>query len=151
MYLYLKRLHAGGYRIYVTGSNANLLSSEIATYLGGNSLEPDKARLLENIVFNHLHRYCDEVYYYKTSNNLEVDFLTKTGGKFQAFQVTYSLSEYEARKRETRALVRCMEETGLRNGTILTYNEQGTEEINGSRIEIQPVWKFLLEGKPAGE
>jgi predicted AAA+ superfamily ATPase len=38
-----------------------------------------------------------------------------------------------------------MEETGLLNGTILTYNEQGSEEINRSRIDIIPVWKFLLE------
>ena len=38
-HLYLKRLHVKGYKIYVTGSNANLLSREIATYLKGRSFE----------------------------------------------------------------------------------------------------------------
>lgn len=38
-HLYLKRLHVKGYKIYVTGSNANLISREIATFLKGRSLE----------------------------------------------------------------------------------------------------------------
>jgi len=38
-HFYLKRLHVQGYRIYVSGSNANLISREIATYLKGRSLE----------------------------------------------------------------------------------------------------------------
>jgi len=38
-HLYLKRLHVKGYKIYVTGSNAHLISREIATYLKGRSLE----------------------------------------------------------------------------------------------------------------
>lgn len=38
-HLYLKRLHVAGFRIYVTGSNATLISREIATYLKGISLE----------------------------------------------------------------------------------------------------------------
>jgi predicted AAA+ superfamily ATPase len=38
-HLYLKRLHVKGYKIYVAGSNANLLSRDIATYLKGRSLE----------------------------------------------------------------------------------------------------------------
>ncbi len=38
-HFYLKRLHVQGYKIYVSGSNANLISREIATYLKGRSLE----------------------------------------------------------------------------------------------------------------
>jgi len=38
-HLYLKRLHVQDYKIYVTGSNAQMLSSEIATFLKGRSLE----------------------------------------------------------------------------------------------------------------
>lgn len=38
-YLYLKRLHVNGLRIFVTGSNAHMISREIATFLKGRSLE----------------------------------------------------------------------------------------------------------------
>lgn len=38
-HLYLKRLHVQGYKIAVTGSNAHLISREIATFLKGRSLE----------------------------------------------------------------------------------------------------------------
>jgi len=38
-HLYLKRLHVKGYKIYVTGSNAHLISREIATFLKGRSIE----------------------------------------------------------------------------------------------------------------
>ncbi len=38
-HFYLKRLHVKGYKIFVTGSNANLISKDIATFLKGRSLE----------------------------------------------------------------------------------------------------------------
>lgn len=61
------------------------------------------------------------------------------------FQVCYSLHDYETRDHEIKALVKCMEGTGMKNATILTCNENGTEERNGLRIDIKPVWRFLLE------
>jgi predicted AAA+ superfamily ATPase len=58
-HLYMKRLHVQGYKIYITGSNANLISREIATYLKGRSLETtifpfsfEEFLLLKNIVFS---------------------------------------------------------------------------------------------------
>ena len=38
-HFYLKRLNVNGYKLFVTGSNAKLISREIATYLTGRSLE----------------------------------------------------------------------------------------------------------------
>jgi len=38
-HFYLKRLHVNNYKIFVTGSNANLISRDIATYLKGRSIE----------------------------------------------------------------------------------------------------------------
>ena len=38
-HLYIKRLHVAGYKIFVTGSNAYLLSKDIATFLKGRSIE----------------------------------------------------------------------------------------------------------------
>jgi predicted AAA+ superfamily ATPase len=38
-HLFVKRLFAQGYKLFITGSNSNLLSKEIATYLTGRSFE----------------------------------------------------------------------------------------------------------------
>jgi predicted AAA+ superfamily ATPase len=115
------------------------------SFITSNTIDTDKSRLLENLLFNHLNRLYEEIFYYKTKNNLEVDFLIKNQGNFMAIQVCYSLNDYETRNREIRALKKCSEELGLKHATILTYNEQGSEKINGLRIDIRPVWKYLLK------
>lgn len=115
------------------------------SFITSNTIDTDKSRLLQNLVFNHLNRLYEEIFYYKTKNNLEVNFLIKNQGNFMAIQVCYSLNDYETRNREIRALKKCSEELRLKNATILTYNEQGSEKINGLRIDIRPVWKYLLE------
>lgn len=38
-HLYVKRMYAKGFQIYITGSNSNLLSREISTYLSGRGIE----------------------------------------------------------------------------------------------------------------
>lgn len=118
------------------------------SFITRNTVDTDKSRLLENCVFNHLNRNFNEVYYYKTSGNLEVDFLVRDSNQYQAIQVCYSLNPGETRQREINALKKCADEVGLKRGLILTYNMEGHEKINNFEIEIVPVWKYLLvEGK----
>lgn len=118
------------------------------SFITRNTVDTDKSRLLENCVFNHLNRNFNEVYYYKTSGNLEVDFLVRDSNQYQAIQVCYSLNPGETRQREINALKKCADEVGLKGGLILTYNMEGHEKINNFEIEIVPVWKYLLvEGK----
>jgi predicted AAA+ superfamily ATPase len=114
------------------------------SFITRNTVEPDKSRLLENCVFNHLNRNFDEVFYYRTSGSLEVDFLVRKGSHYQAIQVCYSLNPGETRQREIKALKKCADELGLKKGLILTYNMEGHEKVNNLEIEIVPVWKFLL-------
>ena len=114
------------------------------SFITRNTVETDKSRLLENCVFNHLNRRFNEIYYYKTSGSLEVDFLVREGSGFQAIQVCYSLDHGETRQREVKALKKCALELGLRKGLILTYNTEGREKEGDLEIEIVPVWKYLL-------
>lgn len=102
------------------------------------SFSPDQGRMLENIVFLHLLRNDNEIYYVK--NQFECDFIVKKNQQISAaFQVCYQLSE-ENLPREQAGLKHAMEATGAREGILLTFNHE--DEINGLRIA--PVWKWCL-------
>lgn len=100
-------------------------------------------RLLENTVFMSLKRRGYDVYYYKDTH--ECDFLIKDKNRItQAIQVTTELKE-DNRKREISGLISAMKAHNLKEGLILTENEEGVLEIERSRIIIKPVFGWLLE------
>lgn len=101
--------------------------------------------LLENIVFLELRKQKKELFYYKTKNDLEVDFLVKEDVEFkELIQVSVSIKDEQTRKREVRALEKAIEELGLKTGTIITLDEKEVIEINGKKINVVPIWEFLL-------
>lgn len=105
----------------------------------------DKGRMLENIVFLALADGENEIYYYKNSDNSEVDFLIKEKNKIkELIQVAWSLKDPATRKREIRALLSAMGDLGLKEGRILTYNEEEIIKENGKIILVQPAYKRLL-------
>ncbi|MFH0732786.1 MAG: ATP-binding protein [Candidatus Omnitrophota bacterium] len=106
----------------------------------------NKGKFLENLVFLQLKRKGLEIYYYKTANNLEVDFLTRSGKKdMMLIQVAYNLDNEKTRKREINSLACAMDELKLKRALILT--EDAEEEINlkGKTIAVRPVYKWLLQ------
>lgn len=106
----------------------------------------DKGRYLENVVFLELIRRKEKIYYYKTKNNLEVDFAIFEKQKINGLlQVAWSLGDESTAKRERNSLLAAMEESGLEKGLILTYDEQDRIKTDDKIIEIIPVWKWLLE------
>lgn len=106
----------------------------------------DKGRMLENMVFSALLGEENEIYYYKNSDNLEVDFLVKERNKIKELvQVAWSLKDPAARKREIRSLLAAMDDFGLKEGSILTYNESEIIQAEGKTISVQPAYKRMLE------
>lgn len=105
----------------------------------------DKGRVLENLVYLHLLHHFDEIYYYKTKNNLEVDFVVKTGIEKRAIQVTWSIADDTTRAREIRALIATLDELKLQKGLILTYNEEDEMIVDGKTITVMPVYKWVLK------
>jgi len=84
-----------------------------------------------------------ELFYYSGKN--ECDFIVQEGRKIiSAFQVCYELNE-NSRKRETAGILEAMEKFHLREGFILTWDQEEELNINGKRILIKPVWKWVLE------
>ena len=101
--------------------------------------------LLENLVFLELIKQKKELFYYKTKNDLEVDFLVKDDVEFkELIQVSVSINDEQTRKREVRALEKAMEELELRKGTIITLDEKETIEIGDKKIDVIPILQFLL-------
>ena len=104
----------------------------------------DIGRLMENVVFLRLMRSGD-VYYWKDGKG-EVDFVVQQGTTVtQLVQSCYDLTEARTRKREEGALLRAMKHFGLGRGTIVTWDEEGEERIDGKVIERRPLWRWLLE------
>ncbi len=110
------------------------------------NLSDNLGRLLENQVFVELLRKGYEpgktLFYYRSRNNREVDFVTRRGPKVERLiQVSYSLDSAKTRKREVDALVECGEELHCNNLSIVTFS--GNEKNDGTNpISVIPVNEF---------
>lgn len=103
----------------------------------------DRGRFLENIVFLELKRRRKELFYHKEKK--ECDFLVVDRGKVtQAIQVSMSLYEESTRKREIDGLLDALTFHKLDTGFILTEDEEDEIFLLGKKIQVLPVWKWLL-------
>ncbi len=110
--------------------------------LGGFNFSANKGRVLENLVFVELKRRNIECYYH--SNKNECDFIVKDGIKInEAIQVCYSLDK-DNREREIGGLADVMKKFRLKKGTILTMEQDEEIEMQGGKIRVVPVFKWLL-------
>jgi len=106
----------------------------------------DKGRMLENLVFLELKREGSEICYYKTKENLEVDFLIKKKTIVKnLIQVSWDLSDAKTKEREIKSLFSAIEELKLKNGLLLTYEEEEVIKKDGKTIIVKPTYKWLLE------
>jgi predicted AAA+ superfamily ATPase len=104
-----------------------------------------QGRYLENIVYLELRRRYKELFYYKTKNNLEVDFLVREGTKIVLLiRVTESLSDPKTREREYKALIKAMEELHVEKGLILTQEEEPADP-DFPKIEVAAIYEWLLK------
>lgn len=106
------------------------------------SFSENKGKLLENLVFINLRKYQEEIYYYKTEKNTEVDFYLPK--KKMLIQVSQKLTEFNTKEREVRALLDAMEEINENTGLILTEDEKGKFVFGKKIITILPVYEWLL-------
>jgi len=103
----------------------------------------DHGRLLENLVFLDLKRRGKEIYYHKGKQ--QCDFVIKEKNKItEAIQVSWSIYEESTKKREITGLIEAMEQYSLKQGLILTENEEESIHIDHYQINVLPVWKWLL-------
>jgi predicted AAA+ superfamily ATPase len=105
----------------------------------------DHGRLIENVVFMHLRREYQGIYYWKNDTQKEVDFIISEKNRVtRAIQVCWDMSSESTRKREVESLVAAMETFGLKEGLILTDDTEDEIELEDKKIIVKPVWKWLL-------
>lgn len=103
----------------------------------------DNGRLLENLVFIELKRRGREVYYH--SQKHECDFVIKEKNQIvEAIQVSWSVYNQPTREREINGLVEALTNYKLKEGLILTDDEEDEITVNDYKIKVMPTWKWLL-------
>jgi predicted AAA+ superfamily ATPase len=120
-----------------------LVDLALHNYLALEFLE-NRGRLLENLVFLALRRKGHPIFYYKTTQGYEVDFLVKDKGKERLIQVCHDLNRTDTFSREKKALVSGLQELGLKTGTMVTNHEKRVEKVGKFTLNIVPAWEWLL-------
>lgn len=117
----------------------------------GFRVAENRGRLMENAVAVELLRRRDywrrewEVFYWKDHRQREVDFVIKEGPRVkQLVQVCWEVTP-ETEKREIGSLHSAMEELGVKEGLVLTFEQEGEETVEGKRIVYKPVWRWMME------
>ncbi len=105
----------------------------------------NEGQYLENMVFLFLKRKGFEIFYYLTGNGKEVDFLIREGRSLKLVQVSMDISSTETRDREISSLVTACGELNLKEGLLLTDNDEDAIKIDKIKIKIMPVYKWMLE------
>ena len=113
-------------------------------------LSSNNGRQLENMVFIELLRrgydLKKSLFYYRTSNDKEVDFVTRDGRKVTSLiQVSYDISKTKTRERELNALVKASEELKCDNLLLITWDQEDSIEYKGRSISIVSMEKWFIK------
>lgn len=107
------------------------------------SFSSNRGRMLENTVFLHLRRSYSEIFYFR--KNRECDFLVREKNAIKmCIQVTFELND-ENKDREIAGLLEAIEEVKLKEGLIITYDQEDEFTQNDVRIKVRPAWKWIKE------
>ena len=107
--------------------------------------------LMEATVAVHLYRAtCSDpslsLYYWSKQGSGEVDFVMRRGSGTEGLvQSCYDASDPETRRRELDALISASRELGCKDLTMVTWNEKGSERVEGRSIRVVPLWEWLLD------
>ena len=102
---------------------------------------------LETVVFLELLRRGYKVYYYKTANSLECDFLVEEENRIsKLIQVTTSLKDEKTKKRELRSFTKTINELQLKNAQCIVIYEDKTAifEYEDNKIYGYNIKEWLL-------
>jgi len=107
-----------------------------------------KGDYLENIVFLELKRRYSEIFYYKTAQNYEIDFLIKEKQNItHLIQVSYTLTDNKTLTREIRALLKANQELKKDiNLNLMIITQDNSKDIIQDNVVVKVVniFEWLL-------
>jgi predicted AAA+ superfamily ATPase len=107
------------------------------------SFSEDNGRLLENMVFLHLRRRSNDIYYFVEKN--ECDFVEFQQKKLKGlYQVCWQLDQ-ENMDRELAGLTEAMDFFGVKQGLIITLNQSETFRFDNKTIVAQPFFEWAKD------
>jgi len=110
--------------------------------IAGFRFSENIGKLYENAVFLSMIIKGKDIYYHKTDRS-ECDFVIKEGQKItEVIQVSYELKENK--DREIRGLLGAMDAYNLKEGFIITEDQDDELMVGSLKIIIRPLWKWLL-------
>jgi len=119
-----------------------LIDPKLSQVIGFRFSE-DRGRILENLVFLHLKRNFEELFFHK--EKYECDFIVKKDLNIKkAIQVTWQLTDHN-KKRELNGLLEALNKYNLNQGLLLTFDQENIIKIDNKKIILMPVWKWMLE------
>ena len=109
----------------------------------------DYGKLMENLVFVEImrrgYKLNKDVFFYKTRNNKEVDFILKKGINIEKLiQVCYKIEDLRTKERETKALIEASQDLDCDDLLVITWDVEDEKISQGKKIKFIPIWKWLL-------
>lgn len=105
------------------------------------SFSKDQGNIFENMIYLHLRRKYENIYYYSEKQECDFVVVEKNHPKL-VIQACFELNA-DNLDRETGGLFDAMSFFGFKNGTIVTLNQKDNFEQNGKKITVIPAHEFL--------
>ena len=109
----------------------------------GFHFSPNTGKFLENAVFLALRRRYQDIFYYMTEDEYEVDFYLPEAS--QLVQVTQQMRNQSTREREVRAMEAALKESGAQSGLILTDTNEDDLMLGNIPVKVRSVAEWLIE------
>ncbi|PIQ81218.1 MAG: ATPase [Candidatus Pacebacteria bacterium CG_4_10_14_3_um_filter_34_15] len=110
----------------------------------GFSFSENMGKLMENVVYLQLRRKRQDIYYYKTAQDYEVDFFLPKENAF--IQVSQHFDAPETQERELRAITAAvLEQKEVTTHVVVTERDKQTIDREGLHIQVVPLYEWLLK------
>jgi uncharacterized protein len=145
--IFLISKHEYSFKKQIYGNKkAYFIDSGMAGYIGFRFTK-DIGRILENVVFIELRRRKKKIFFHK--EKYECDFVCSDMYSLNLnpnllIQVCLELDEKNS-SREYEGILEAIKKHKLKEGFIITLDQEDELKIDNKRIIIKPIWKWLLE------